>query len=120
MPKLNPKNNVLLKEIINGIKEIKGNNIISLNFSNLENSICKYFVICSGTSNIHVQAIRENVRKIVIKKTKQKPWNIESDNTSEWILMVYSDIILHIFQDETRTFYNLEELWADANKIQYN
>ena len=120
MPTLNPKNNDLLQVIINGIKDIQGNNIISLNFSDLDNSICEYFVICSGTSNTHVKAIHENVRKIVMKNIKQKPWHVESDNTSEWILMDYSDIILHIFQEKTRDFYNIEELWGDAKKISHN
>jgi ribosome-associated protein len=55
-----------------------------------------------------------------MKNIKQKPWNIESDNTSEWILMDYSDIILHIFQEETRNLYNIEELWGDTKKLSHN
>ena len=120
MPKSNYKNNVLLSAIIESVQSIKGNNLISLNFKKIENSICDFFVICSGTSSTHVKAIEENVRKKVLKKTKQKPWHVEQDNKSDWILMDYSEIILHIFQEETRNFYNLEELWGDAKKISYN
>ena len=117
MPKVNYKNNALLNAIIESIQSIKGNDLISLNFNEIENSICDFFIICSGTSSTHVKAIEENVRKKVQKKTKQKPWHVEQDNKADWILMDYSDIILHIFQEETRSFYNLEELWGDAKNI---
>ena len=69
---------------------------------------------------IKVKAIEENVRKKVHKKTKEIPWHTEQDNQADWILMDYSNIILHIFQEETRNFYNLEELWGDAKKVSYN
>ena len=120
MPKPKSKNNVLLDTIIDSVQSIKGNNLISLNFNTIDNSICDYFVICSGTSSTHVKAIEENVRKKVLKKIKEKPWHTEQDNKADWILMDYSNIILHIFQEETRNFYNLEELWGDAKKISYN
>ena len=90
------------------------------NFNDIDNSICDFFIICSGRSSTHVKAIEENVRKKVHKKTKQKPWHTEQDNKADWILMDYCDIILHIFQEETRNYYNLEELWGDAKKISYN
>lgn len=120
MPKLSSKKNILLNAIIESIQSIKGNDLISLNFGKIENSICDFFVICSGTSSTHVKAIEENVRKKVQKMTKQKPWHVEQDNKADWILMDYSDIILHIFQEETRSFYNLEELWGDAKKTSHN
>ena len=120
MPKVSSKNNILLNAIIESIQSIKGNDLISLNFGKIENSICDFFVICSGTSSTHVKAIEENVRKKVQKMTKQKPWHVEQDNKSDWILMDYSDVILHIFQEETRSFYNLEELWGDAKKTSHN
>ena len=120
MPKVSSKNNILLNAIIESIQSIKGNDLISLNFNKIENSICDFFVICSGTSSTHVKAIEENVRKKVQKMTKQKPWHVEQDNKADWILMDYSDIILHIFQEETRSFYNLEALWGDAKKTSHN
>lgn len=120
MPKAKYKNNVLLDAIIDSVQSIKGNNLISLNFNAIDNSICDYFVICSGTSSTHVKAIEENVRKKVQKKIKEKPWHTEQNNQADWILMDYSNIILHIFQEETRNYYNLEELWGDAKKISYN
>ena len=120
MSKVNYKNNLLLNAIIDSVQSIKGNNLVSLNFNDIDNSICDFFIICSGRSSTHVKAIEENVRKKVHKKTKQKPWQTEQDNKADWILMDYCDIILHIFQEETRNYYNLEELWGDAKKISYN
>lgn len=106
---------VLLDTIVSGINEVKGLDITILDLRKIETAICKYFVICSGTSNIHVSSISENVKKFVSKKCNEKPWNIEGKNTSEWILMDYSDIVLHVFQKKTRNFYQLEDLWGDAN-----
>ena len=107
--------NVLLNTIVSGINEVKGLDITILDLRKIETAICEYFVICSGTSNIHVSSISENVKKFVSKKCNENPWNIEGKNTSEWILMDYSDIVLHVFQMKTRHFYQLEDLWGDAN-----
>ena len=114
------KFNSLIDTIIKSINKVKGNEINILDFRKMDNRICDYFVICSGTSSTHVKAIEENVRKKVQKKIKEKPWHTEQDNQADWILMDYSNIILHIFQEETRNYYNLEELWGDAKKISYN
>ena len=109
--------------VFNGeIKYILGSSTTKLGnmayyFSEIENSICEHFIICSGSSSTHVKAIQQNVSKLVQQDINQKPWHVEYDNASEWILMDYSNIILHIFQEETRTFYNLEELWGDAKKV---
>ena len=106
---------VLLDTIVSGINEVKGLDITILDLRKIETAICKYFVICSGTSNIHVSSISENVKKFVSKKCNEKHWNIEGKNTSECILMDYSDIVLHVFQKKIRNFYQLEDLWGDAN-----
>ena len=80
----------------------------------IETAVCKYFVICSGTSNTHVSSIADSVKKNVSKEIQEKPWHIEGLNTSEWVLIDYSDIVVHVFQEETREFYRLEDLWGDA------
>ena len=119
MAKKLDKTNILLKHIINVIQDAKGKEIISLDLRKIESAICKYFIICTGTSNTHVKAIQENVKRKVQKSIKQKPWHVEEDDAANWILMDYSGIILHIFQEETRIFYSLEELWGDAKMISY-
>ncbi|MBT3417574.1 MAG: ribosome silencing factor [Flavobacteriales bacterium] len=105
---------ILLETIINGIQEVKGKDISTLDLTKIETAVCKYFVICSGTSSTHVSSISENIRKFVSKEIKEKPWSTEGKDTSEWVLMDYSDIVVHVFQNQIREFYNLEDLWGDA------
>ena len=105
---------ILLETIIEGILEVKGIDTSILNLKKIETAVCKYFVICSGTSNTHVSSIADNVKKNVSKEIQEKPWHIEGLNTSEWVLIDYSDIVVHVFQEKTRDFYRLEDLWGDA------
>ena len=113
------KNNVLLETIVEGIQGVKGVDILSLNLQKIDVSICKYFVICSGNSNTHVSSIKRSIEKNVMQNLDEKPWHIESDQNSNWILMDYADIVVHIFQEETRKFYRLEEFWGDAQIATY-
>ena len=106
---------ILLETIIEGVQEVKGKDMTILDLKNIETAVCRYFIICSGTSNIHVSSISDNVRKFVSKELNEKPWNTEGQSTAEWILMDYSDIVLHVFQEQTRQYYTLEDLWGDAN-----
>ena len=105
---------ILLETIIEGIQEVKGIDTAILDFKKIATAVCKYFVICSGTSNTHVSSIADSVKKIVSKEIQEKPWHIEGLNTSEWVLIDYSDIVVHVFQEQTREFYRLEDLWGDA------
>ena len=105
---------ILLETIIEGIHEVKGIDTSILDLKKIETAVCKYFVICSGTSNTHVSSIADSVKKIVSKDMQEKPWHIEGLNTSEWVLLDYSDIVVHVFQEQTREFYRLEDLWGDA------
>ena len=112
--------NILLENIIAAIKNVKGQEIISLDLRSIDTAISKYFVICTGNSNIQVKAIAENIRKSILKNLKEKPFNIEGSDVAEWILINYSDIIVHVFQEKTRSFYNIEDFWADAKFKRYN
>lgn len=78
--------------------------------------IADYFVICSGGSTTHVKAITEWVKES-FNRADIKPLGIEGLKYSHWVLMDYGDVIIHIFEEETRTFYELERLWIDAERI---
>ena len=106
----------LVDAVVEGIQEKKGKNIVVLDMTKIENSICKYFVICEGDSNIHVDAVADSVDEYVRKKLKEKPFHIEGQDNAEWILIDYVDVIVHVFQKSVREFYNLEGLWADAKR----
>ena len=119
MAKKIDKTNILLENIINAIQDVKGKEIISLDLRKIDSAICKYFVICTGSSNTHVSAIEGNIKKSIAKDIGEKPWHVEGNNKAEWVLMDYSDIVVHIFQEKIREFYNIEDFWGDAKFINY-
>jgi ribosome-associated protein len=75
-----------------------------------------YFVICSGESTTQVKAIAEHIAS-EFTKNAQKPLSIEGLRHAHWVLMDYGDVIVHIFEEETRAYYELEKLWLDAPRI---
>jgi len=107
----------LISLIIKGIEEVKGENISILDLRKIENTACDYFIICDGNSNTQVGAIAGSIQKTVSKAIKEKPWHIEGENNATWILMDYIHVVVHIFQKETREYYNIEDLWGDAKSI---
>tara|TARA_B100000780_G_scaffold182036_1_gene127735 strand:- start:1105 stop:1476 length:372 start_codon:yes stop_codon:yes gene_type:complete len=104
----------LLKEIINGIENVKGDKIHKLDLTEIENTPCDYFVICSGNSNTQVSAIVSSIQKNVSKTLHEKPYHTEGLELAEWVLIDYVDVVVHVFQNQTREYYNIEELWGDA------
>ena len=105
---------VLLANILNGIEDVKGNDIEILDLRAIETAVCDYFVICNGTSNTQVNAIVNSIQKVVSKELKDKPWHVEGTDNAEWVLMDYVSIVVHVFQKEIREYYNIEGLWGDA------
>ncbi|HET8809524.1 MAG TPA: ribosome silencing factor [Flavobacteriaceae bacterium] len=104
----------LIALIIQGIEEVKGNDIQILDLREIENTVCDYFIICNGSSNTQVNAIVNSVNKTVSKTIQEKPWHIEGTENAEWVLMDYVHVVVHVFQKHIREFYNIEELWGDA------
>ncbi|GGG30615.1 ribosomal silencing factor RsfS [Dokdonia pacifica] len=104
----------LIAKIIEGIEEVKGQNIDILDLRDIENTVCDYFVICDGTSNTQVAAIVNSIQKVASKELKEKPWHVEGLDNSEWVLMDYVNVVVHVFQKHTREFYDIESLWGDA------
>ncbi len=105
----------LVQAVIDGLLEKKGEDIKVLDMRNLEAAVANYFIICTGNSHPQVDALADSVDEFVKKSTGENPLGIEGRENSEWILIDYSDVVVHIFLPETRTFYKLENLWSDAN-----
>ena len=120
MPRKKKKSNTegLSDEIVAAMLDKKAKAPVIIDFTKIQNCIADFFIICHGTSKTHVEAIAENVIMDVKKKTGQVPWHKEGFENAEWILIDYSDIIVHVFQETPRKFYNLEQLWADAEITQ--
>lgn len=109
----------ILQAVIEGMQEKKGMSIVSLDFKETPNAVCDYFVICHGKSRVQVDAIADGVEDSVRNTTGSKPWNREGVENAEWILLDYVNVVVHIFQDKIRDFYQLEKLWADAGLKEY-
>ena len=104
----------LVRRIAEGIQEKKGKDIVVADLTDTDNSVCKYFVICEGNTPTQVAAIADSVNDYVRIHMGVKPTVVEGLRNARWVAMDYSDVLVHIFVPEDRTFYNLENLWADA------
>src|SRR6056297_295045 len=104
----------LIALILQGIEEVKGQDINLLDLRDIENTVCDYFIVCNGTSNTHVNAIVGSIQKTVSKTIKDKPWHVEGEANAEWVLMDYINVVVHVFQKQIREFYDIEGLWGDA------
>lgn len=107
----------LADAIIKGIQEKKGHDIVCLNLTGINSTICDYFIICHGDSHRQVDAIAESIELMARKATGESPWHCEGTQNKEWVLMDYVNVVAHVFLKETRWFYNLEGLWADGEKM---
>ena len=106
---------VLVESVVKGIFEKKGQNVLKVDLRKLENRITDYFIICHGSSKTQVDSISYSVEEVVRKEAGEKPLHVEGLENCFWVLIDYGDVIVHIFQEESRNFYSLESLWADAH-----
>ncbi len=110
----------LLNAIIEGIERKKGIDIVKIDLTKINHSECNYFVICHGNSTTQVDAIAHSVEETVEEIIGEKAWHKDGYKNSLWILLDYADIMVHVFLHETRNFYNIENLWADAKIEEIN
>ncbi|GAB1404219.1 MAG: ribosome silencing factor [Lentimicrobiaceae bacterium] len=99
---------------IEGIFDKKGESVVRIDLRKMKNAVADFFVICHGNSSAQVEAIAESVEMTIKKNSGEKVWKKEGFENAEWILLDFVDVVVHIFQAETRKYYRLEELWADA------
>ncbi len=105
---------ILIEAVVNAMIDKKARNPLILDFSGMKGTVCDAFIICNGNSRTQTEAIADHVIGEVKKNTGQDPWHKEGFENAEWILIDYSDVVIHIFQEDRRKFYNIEQLWADA------
>lgn len=114
MVKSKSKDSKLIDEILFSIEDVKGVDINLMDLTKIGNTVCGFFIICTGTSNTHVAAIANSIRRHVSKKLKEKPFGTEGTENQEWVLIDYVDVVVHIFQQNIREYYDIENLWGDA------
>ncbi|MCF0207566.1 MAG: ribosome silencing factor [Bacteroidales bacterium] len=104
----------LLKCINDAMLEKKAENIVNMDLQKIENHITKYFVVCTANSSVHANTLADFVKYKTRGELKERPWQEEGYENSEWILLDYVDVVVHVFLQEAREFYKIEQLWADA------
>lgn len=109
----------IVQAAVDAMQDKKAKKITSLDLTKINNSVTNYFVICHAPSKTQVDAIYDNVRKVVQERCETKPINREGVENAEWILIDYFDVVVHIFLEDIRSFYQLEDLWADASIKEY-
>ena len=105
---------LLKKFVIDGLQDVKGENITILDLREIDNAVTDFFIIAEGNSNTQVNALADSVHKSVRESVGDKPWHVEGKDNAEWVLMDYVNVVVHIFQKGIREFYDLESLWGDA------
>ena len=107
--------NDILKLVVNAAEDKKAEKVEVIEISDIS-SIGDYFVIANGDNVNQVHAISQNIEE-AMDKINRKPLSIEGYSGGNWILMDYGDIIIHIFDTETRNYYNIERIWKDGKRI---
>lgn len=100
--------------VVKGMQEKKASDVVVMDLRNVKNAICDFFVICSGNSDTQIDAISTSIEEEVYKASHQDPWHKEGKLNREWILLDYVDVVAHVFKKDRRQFYDLEQLWGDA------
>lgn len=105
--------------IVDAIQDIKGKRIIKIDLRKLYDAPTDYFIVCETESNVQARAVTDSIYRKVKENLQITPSHIEGGLQSTWIVMDYFDTVVHVFQRETRAFYELEDLWSDGKTTEY-
>ena len=103
-----------VERIIEHILVKKGDDIVVLDLRKIS-GITDFFIIATGNSSVHVKAIADEVNVELKHEDGTSPWHVEGYEAKKWILLDYVDIVVHVFDAETRSYYRIEQLWKDAD-----
>ena len=109
----------VLKVITDAMLEKKGQQVVSLDLSSIGTAISDYFVVCNADSATAVAAIADNIIVRMEEKCGRKVLRMQGLENDFWIILDYGDIVVHVFLTQYREFYRLEDLWADAERVEY-
>ena len=111
--------NTEVKVIADAMLDKKAQDVVSLDLRKIGTAIADYFVICNADSAPQVIAIADNVEEMMEKECSRSVVRQQGRENAFWIILDYTDIVVHIFKTDQRDFYRLEDLWADAVKTSY-
>lgn len=115
--KTNPSSPLFL-HIVDAIKDKKGENIVALDLRNINEAVADFFIICDADNHLLMDAIVRNVIREVALNTDEEPYHVEEGKV--WSLIDYANIVVHVFHTEERKFYDLEGVWSDAGRMEFN
>lgn len=108
------KSSKIYKTIIAAIQDKKGEHIVSLDLRKITESVADFFIICSATSTPQAKALLDNIEHKVQEVCNERPYKKEGHQSYQWVLVDYVNIVVHIMHPTQRKFYNLEDMWSDA------
>ena len=103
--------------VCKALADKRGKNIVAL-YVREKTDLCDYFVIASGSNAPQIRAMGERVEELIEREYDMQPTRTEGVRDGRWAVVDYGDVIVHIFNDETRLFYHLERLWTDGGNLQ--
>jgi ribosome-associated protein len=109
----------LRDSIVKAMLEKQAEDIVSIDLRKFNNRLAEMFIICHGNSVTQVEAIADYIEELSKKQLNQKPFHREGFENKEWILLDYFDIVVHVFLEEKRNFYSIEQLWGDGEIVKY-
>lgn len=112
--KLN-KNSKLFKTIIKSILDKKGEHIVSLDLRKIDEAVADFFIVCEAGSGPQIRAIADAVETNVKQECGEHAYKTEGFSALQWVLIDYVNVVVHIMQPATRSFYKIEEMWSDAD-----
>lgn len=104
----------LTDPIVTAIQDKKGRDITVIDLGAIEGASTSRFIICTGNTPTQVSAIADNIREELLDNLHVKPYNYDGYRNSQWIVLDYGDVMVHVFVPDSRQFYRLEDLWSDA------
>lgn len=105
-----------IKVIADAMLEKKAQEVVSLDLRPIGTAISDYFIVCNADSAPAVVAIADNIEDRMIEKCRRKVARTQGKENAFWVILDYGDIVVHVFQTAYRSFYRLEDLWADAER----
>ncbi len=110
---------ILAMCVAQGMYEKKAEDIRILDMREVKGASSDFFVISHAESDKQVEAIANSAEDETVKILQEKPWHKEGFENLEWVLLDYIDVVAHVFQQEKREFYAIEELWGDAKEVKF-
>lgn len=105
----------LIDTIVESLQDKKGLDIVVIDMSKMSDTICHAFVVCTGSSPSQVQALAQHVGENVRSRLGVSPVAVDGMRNAHWVAIDYSEVIIHVFLPDAREFYDIENLWEDAD-----